>query len=42
MDNPETLVTIGTKDTGGWQTKQKQKNIAQHRKLKGWATRTLP
>jgi hypothetical protein len=32
MDNPETLETLGTKEKGRRQTKQKQKHI-QHRKL---------
>ena len=36
MDNPETLATLGTHDTGWIQTKQK----TQHRKLKRWTTRT--
>jgi len=38
MDNPETLVTLDTQDTGEIQTNQK----VQHRKLKRWATRTPP
>jgi len=38
MDNHEKLATLGTQDTGRWQTTQ----ITQHRKLKRWATRTPP
>jgi len=37
MDNPETMLTLGTQDTGQRQTKQ---NATQYRKLKRWATRT--
>jgi hypothetical protein len=33
-DKPETQATLGTWDTGWWQTKQK----GQYRKLKRWAT----
>ena len=36
MNNPETLETVGTQDTGGRKTKQK----AQQRKLKRWARQT--
>ena len=38
MDNPEKLATFGTQDAGRRQTKQNTK----HRKLKRWATQTLP
>jgi len=38
MDNPETLRTLGTHDTGRKQTKQK----TQHRKLKRRVKRTPP
>jgi len=38
MDNPEKLATLCTQDTTRRQTKQK----TQHRKLKIWATRTIP
>jgi len=34
MDNPETLATLGTEDTGRRQ-KKPQKKTTQHRKLKG-------
>jgi hypothetical protein len=40
MDNPETFETLGPQDTG--QRHAKHKYTAQHRKLKWWATRTLP
>ena len=36
MDNPETLSTLCTQDTGWGQMEQ----TIQHRKLKRWATRT--
>ena len=38
MDNLETLVTLGTQDTGRRQAKQK----TQHRKLKRWETQSSP
>jgi len=37
MDNPVTIATLGTQDTGQGQTKQ---NATQCRKLPRWATRT--
>jgi len=40
MYNLETLSTIGTRDTGRKQTIHK--NPTHHRKLKRWATRSLP
>jgi len=39
MDNPKTMVTLGTQDT---RKTNKYKNIAQHRNLKTSATRTPP
>ena len=39
MDNPETLATLGTQDTGSRKTNQNKK---QHRKRKRVATLTLP
>jgi len=39
MDNPETLATLGTQDTGSRKTNQNKK---QHRKRKRVATQTLP
>jgi len=35
MDNPETLATLGTQDTG-------RRKYTTHKKLKRWATRTPP
>ena len=40
MDNPDTLATSGTHDTGRRQTKPKKEK--QYRKLKRLATQTLP
>jgi len=36
MDNPETLPTLDTQDTG------RRQNKTQHRKLKRWTKRTPP
>jgi len=38
MDNPKTLASLATQDTG----QIKHKNTTQYRKLKKWATRTSP
>jgi len=44
MDNPETLATLGTQETGWGQKKSTHttQGKTQHRKLKKWATRTPP